>query len=661
MDGGGSVVPGVATRIDPGPLAWAQVLQEEEAAAGGEGEARRRWGLCLSGGGIRAAMLGLGLLQGLAERDGQGGSWLERFDYLSTASGGGYIGAWLAAWMHREGRERVLSDLRPEAGGGEPQEVARLRAMCDYLTPRMGVLAGDTWTLIATVIRNLLWNWAVFVPLVLAAVLAPQAAWGVAAHGWGVSVTAFTWVPAAVLAGLFGVLAPLGLWTRARERNARRGGQLLRAAAVWSVLCGLTLLAPAWLLTLHGSAVRHGVVAAATAIAAISGWLAALAGSRSSATRARPAPAAGGGEALLVRLGPALFVAGMMVGLGAILRAQVPLTMTAPTLAALVLLAVAAARCVNVNTCSLQGMYRDRLTRAFLGGADVPLSQLAGQRPLLVMNMTLNLTRHPRLPWQQRRAALFTATPLHCGSAVTGWRPTSGYAGGLGLGAAMATSGAAVNPNMGSHSAPCVAFLMALFNLRLGAWLGNPAQRRWRRSAPRSSLLWLAREGLGWAGDRSPYVNLSDGGHFENLGLYALVQRRCRIIVALDAGCDPAFEFADLGNAVEKIRVDLGIAIDFEAGGYEALRAQHRRWARAPIRYSMADGAGASDGELIYLKPMVQGDEAADVLSYAHAHAAFPHESTLEQWFSETQMESYRMLGLETARSVVASVTVGAP
>jgi len=261
----------------------------------------------------------------------------------------------------------------------------------------------------------------------------------------------------------------------------------------------------------------------------------------------------------------------------------------------------------------------------------------------------------------------------------------------------MATSGAAVNPNMGSHSAPCVAFLMTLFNLRLGAWLGNPAERRWRRSAPRSSLLWLAREALGWAGggsplfagslplvargraslsgngrplcswrlqvaaDRSPYVNLSDGGHFENLGLYALVQRRCRTIVALDAGCDPAFEFADLGNAVEKIRVDLGIAIDFEAGGYEALRAQQRRWARASIRYSMADGAGAPDGELIYLKPMVRGDEAADVLSYAHAHAAFPHESTLEQWFSETQMESYRMLGLETARSVVASVTIGAP
>jgi len=405
--------------------------------------------------------------------------------------------------------------------------------------------------------------------------------------------------------------------------------------------------------------VRRGLLAAA--VAASSGGWAALTGSRSAATRARPAPSAGWQEALLVRLGPALFVAGMLVGLGAMLRAQVPLPMTAPTLAALLLLAVAAARCVNVNTCSLQGLYRDRLTDAFLGGADVPLSQLARQRPLLVMNMTLNLTRHPRLPWQQRRAALFTATPLHCGSAVTGWRPTAAYAGGLGLGAAMATSGAAVNPNMGSHSAPCVAFLMTLFNLRLGAWWGNPGERRWRRPAPRSSLLWLAREALGWAGDRSPYVNLSDGGHFENLGLYALVQRRCHTIVALDAGCDPDFAFADLGNAVEKIRVDLGIAIQFEAGEFEALRARQRRWARARIRYSRADGAGARDGELIYLKPMVRGDEAADVLSYAHAHAAFPHESTLEQWFSETQMESYRMLGLETARSVRASVPIGGP
>jgi hypothetical protein len=53
-------------------------------------------GLALSGGGIRSATINLGILQGLARR-----GLLPRFDYLSTVSGGGYIGSCIDSWIIR--------------------------------------------------------------------------------------------------------------------------------------------------------------------------------------------------------------------------------------------------------------------------------------------------------------------------------------------------------------------------------------------------------------------------------------------------------------------------------------------------------------------------------------------------------------------------------
>ena len=76
------------------------------------------------------------------------------------------------------------------------------------------------------------------------------------------------------------------------------------------------------------------------------------------------------------------------------------------------------------------------------------------------------------------------------------------------------------------------------------------------------------------------YVYLSDGGHFENLGLYEMVRRRCRLIVVIDAGCDPDFAFEDLGNAVRKIYIDLGIRIQFE--GLESCAIVLRRRTATP-------------------------------------------------------------------------------
>src|SRR6186713_1045162 len=80
--------------------------------------------------------------------------------------------------------------------------------------------------------------------------------------------------------------------------------------------------------------------------------------------------------------------------------------------------------------------------------------------------------------------------------------------------------------------------------------------------APRNILRPIIAEALGQTDDQSPYVYLSDGGHFENLGLYEMVLRRCRFIVVSDASTDPKCQLEDLGNAIRKIRIDLGVPID---------------------------------------------------------------------------------------------------
>jgi hypothetical protein len=158
-------------------------------------------------------------------------------------------------------------------------------------------------------------------------------------------------------------------------------------------------------------------------------------------------------------------------------------------------------------------------------------------------------------------------------------------------------------------------------------------------------------EAFGMTTDESEYVYLSDGGHFENLGLYEMALRRCMTIVAVDSGCDEDFTFEDLGNALRKIRIDLGVPIVFEGGSLEAVKAKKRRYAVAKIDYPAAGGDGGP-GRLIYIKPMVTGCEPPDVITYAAAHPAFPHESTGNQWFNESQTESYRMLGKITVNEM---------
>jgi len=328
---------------------------------------------------------------------------------------------------------------------------------------------------------------------------------------------------------------------------------------------------------------------------------------------------------------------------------------------------------INANKFSLHATYRNRLIRAFLAASrttrtphlftgfdpedNFELHKLSSEKPLHVITGALNLVKGEQLAWQERKAESFTMSRLHCGSLHIGYRPSAGYGHEITLGTALAISGAAANPNMGYHSSPVVAFLMTLFNVRLGWWLGNPGPsgaKTWRRSGPGYAVGPLFSEALGNTTDRYKYVNLSDGGHFENLGLYEMVLRRCHYIVVSDAGEDPECSFADLGEAVRKIRIDFGIPIEFgpmsiyPRSQIDTLKGPGHNSAIGRIRYSVVDGSAAPDGVLVYIKPACYGDEPRDIYEYFKTSKTFPHEGTADQFFSESQFESYRMLGAHT-------------
>ncbi len=286
-------------------------------------------------------------------------------------------------------------------------------------------------------------------------------------------------------------------------------------------------------------------------------------------------------------------------------------------------------------------------------------------RPLHIVNIALNLVGGKELAWQERKAQPFTVSPLHAGSFGLGYRAADQYAisrqqhGALTLGTSMAISGAAVSPNMGYNSSSAVTFLLMLFNVRLGWWLGNPGtagRETYMKPSPFFTPKPLIAETLGQTDSEHKYVYLSDGAHFENLALYEMVRRRCHFILLSDAGADGDFNFDDLGNAFRKIRIDLGIPIEmwgmpvqmrvapdklFAADG----KAAGKYCAVAKIKYSEVDGNEAEDGWLVYIKPTVYGIEPPDVQNYAKSNPDFPHETTGDQMYSESQFESYRALG----------------
>jgi hypothetical protein len=350
---------------------------------------------------------------------------------------------------------------------------------------------------------------------------------------------------------------------------------------------------------------------------------------------------------------------------------------------ALLLLGLITSRLVPANKFSLHDLYHNRLARAYLGASryrrkpnaftgfdphdDVELAALADQRPLHIINTTLNMRVDPRMGHQEIRALSFTFSPLHCGShALCAYRPSTEFAydplrkRGVTLGTAITISGAAASPQMGDSTSPALAFLLAAFNARLGVWLGNPAaaaSSAWQARDPKARIAPIFSEMLGWTADDNPCVFLSDGAHFDNLGLWEMVLRRVRYIVIVDSGSDPSFQFEDLANAVRKARVDHGADIAFDTAGMSALRDDPVKphFVTGTIRYLEAPPGEV--GSIIYIKPCLSNDEPVDIINYRKAHPEFPHESTANQWFTEAQFESYRALGFHSIQTALADAS----
>lgn len=337
---------------------------------------------------------------------------------------------------------------------------------------------------------------------------------------------------------------------------------------------------------------------------------------------------------------------------------------------------------LDPNEFSLHGFYRDRLVRCFLGASnadtpapnalwnirtdDLPLAttRLAVERygaPLHLVNTAVNLFGSKDLRVQRRRCDSFVLTPLACGSRATNYAPTPPR---LYLGTAMAISGAAISSNMGLHTRdPALCAVMTFFNLRLGYWFGNPRRNiagRFRR--PVFAPKYLFAEAFAHTNEDRNFVNLSDGGHFDNMGLYELLRRRCRHIILVDAECDPQYRCTSLAWLVRMARIDFGIEIDINIEEIADRTVQppraRKHWLLGNIRYPRTPHEPAAEyGQLLYIKSSLRRDGensgiGADVIEYADSHPDFPHESTADQFFNEAQFESYRMLGASIARAI---------
>ncbi len=278
----------------------------------------------------------------------------------------------------------------------------------------------------------------------------------------------------------------------------------------------------------------------------------------------------------------------------------------------------------------------------------------AGYRgPYPLFNTALNLVGSADLAIQDRRAAAFVLTPDFCGGSNCGYARTRGHA--LTLGRAITISGAAVDPNMGVIYTPQLTALMTILNTRLGWWLQNPLrwQEDWRGEGPGPDplVIW---ELLGQTNETSRYVHLSDGGHFENLGVYELIRRRCRYIIVTDADTDRYPATVNLANLLRLARTDFGIDIQIETQQLTEGPDGRTKWhcAVGIIHYEDVD-PNAVSGVLVYLNSSLTGDESPDILQYAHANPPFPHQTTLDQFFDEGQFESYRALGYHIATEVL--------
>jgi hypothetical protein len=675
-------------------------------------------GLALSGGGIRSSTINLGILQ-VVHRIGL----FRCIDYLSTVSGGGYVAASLSSCFSPprtnadegggaldesptdEAFRCVDEDFPYQHERGKPEPVAflQLRNYSSFLAPR-GLV--DYLKFPALLVRGLVVNFLAILPWIIGAALVSRLgmriddgtvrwAWS-AWEGWLFGATAFgpTLYAAAVFLAL-GILFPVVLRLEQKLPGRAQARDLTAPCESLMVLALIALALAAFVdfeptaLNLMGRSVDHPQ-AWTVGIAGGAGLVATFGHLFANRIKAFSGKL---GLYLVALIGIGAFWLLYLLLCGWLLSepdwwaaAFGALPVSVVLLAAVLLLAIYTNLFIDANGLSMHNFYRDRLADAFLfrvdkkrnsiePNTDLRISGMSARvGPIHLVNTALNTQNLPTPFRKGRRAEPFFFSPLYSGSRITGYCRTTEIESmqrELSLSTAVATSGAAVSSNMGMQTNVALRFILSMLNIRLGYWvvnpmLADPLRRTLRLRATGFLGVGVVRflqELTGRLGYDSSYVYLSDGGHIENLGLYELVRRQCRLIIAGDGECDPSYNFHGLTEALRLIQIDFGIRVEMD--GLDEIRSGERQFARGKIFYP--DGRF---GYLIYLKSSLLGDDMVeatvsddayvtsplrndvrryDELSYMARyrgdHPDFPHESTADQFFDETQFECYRALG----------------
>lgn len=372
---------------------------------------------------------------------------------------------------------------------------------------------------------------------------------------------------------------------------------------------------------------------------------------------------------------------------------------------------------------SLGPFYRRRLATAFaiqLCGAE---RKRAGELPWSVPTTLSKFAKpHPKLPEvlvcaaanlseqssapPGRRVASFVFGAEVVGGPEVGWAATRDFeavcTGPIRSDstflAAMAISGAAFASAMGRHSKGAVNSLLAASNARLGVWLPSPRYvAEFRRQTPepqydhvadsyyggpwvrRRRFSYLLKELFGVYSREDRFVYLTDGGHYENLGLVELLRRKCGVILCFDASGDDLITCGTFVEALTLAEEELGVDVRIhlselapradaspQPGALTALngRLSERSVVRGTITYK--DG---TTGQLILAKASLTKETPAVVLAHAarQKKATFPNDSTGDQFFDHSQFNAYaelgRHIGTEAAQELedVVSGTASEP
>jgi hypothetical protein len=379
----------------------------------------------------------------------------------------------------------------------------------------------------------------------------------------------------------------------------------------------------------------------------------------------------------------------MQLGVGADFASQPGLrTMWFGALAIVALMVLWSLFLVNLNTLALHRYYRSRLCECYMAVPDSPklsswgklrariwegyvpedekgfgtvqqvkLSEIGASyaAPYHLLNGIVNLPASKNRNLRGRGGDFFVMTRDYCGSPVVGYAATSRIEEAdprFDLATAMAISAAAANTNMGWRTEGILGsfrFMMTLLNVRLGYWLPNfrlSTKGKDGKLAPIPNKSvgspYLLAEMSGRIQENLNHLNVSDGGHIENLGVYELLRRKCKFIISADGGCNRDIVGGDLQRLERYAFIDFGITLEYDQA---ELQPDEEGIARSPailvkIKYSKTE-----IGWMIYLRPSITGIEPAYTLDHWKLNPAFPYESILDQLFEEEQFEGYRSLG----------------